>query len=343
MPVTIKDIAKRAGVSRGTVDRVIHKRGKVAPYLHQRIENVIRELGYKRNVIASQLALNKSLHIAVLIPHPSEDIFWSLPHLGIEQGVEDFSYMGIKTTPFYFNLAKPSSFTHASQQIDLSQFDACIVAPVFKEQAATFLKQVHESGIPIICINTEINIDIPYFYIGQASYQSGKLAGKLFNISLPNPKKIAIVQIGQTFHQAEHYIQKERGLHDYFKDQSKQVSIQLIQLNDYSNETYLQADFEKYDRDFGPFDGYFISNSKSYRFIKIADKSQKPKPIIIGFDLISDNITALQNDQIDFLINQNAKQQGFLAIRTIINHLIFGQTIDSRQYVSLDIVVKENA
>lgn len=342
MPVTIKDIAKRAGVSRGTVDRVIHKRGKVAPYLHQRIENVIIELGYKRNVIASQLALNKSLHIAVLMPHPSEDIYWSLPHLGIEQGVEDFAYMGIRTSLFYFNLAQPSSFENASKQIVLAEFDACIIAPIFKEEASVFLQKVHQSKLPIICINTEISIDIPYYYIGQASYQSGKLAGKLFDMCLSNPRKLAVVQIGQTFQHPEHYIQKEKGLHDYFTNYSKEILIHSIQLDDYSNEAYLQTDFENFENEFGPFDGYFISNSKSYRFIKIANASQKARPIIIGFDLLSENITALQNDQIDFLINQNAKQQGTLAIRSIINHLIFGQPIDSRQYVSLDIVVKEN-
>lgn len=66
------------------------------------------------------------------------------------------------------------------------------------------------------------------------------------------------------------------------------------------------------------------------------------KVIIIGFDLLAENITALQNGHIDFLINQNPKQQGFLAIKSIVNHLIFGQAIQERQYVSLDIVVNEN-
>lgn len=342
LSVTIKDIANRANVSRGTVDRVIHKRGNVAPYIQQRIENVITELGYKRNVIASQLARNKSLAIALLLPHPSEDIYWSLPHLGIEQGAEEYAYLGIKTSPFYFNLAQPSSFTHATEQIELSKFDACIVAPVFANEASHFLQQVHELGIPIICINTEIDIQIPYYYIGQASYQSGKLAGKLFDISIANPYNIAMIQIGQTFDQAEHYLQKEKGLRDFLREHSIQGHIQSIQLKDYSNESYLLSDLEQFIREHGPFDGYFIPNSKSFRFVKLLRKQLDAKAVIIGFDLISENMTALQNNEIDFLINQNPKQQGLLAIRSIVNHLIFGQEIESRQYVSLDIVVKEN-
>lgn len=340
MPVTIKDIAKRAGVSRGTVDRVIHKRGNVASYLEQRIENVIKELGYKRNIIASQLALNKSIHIGLLLPHPAEDIFWQQPQLGIEQAVEDYRYLGIQTTEFYFNLAQNSSFKHAMNQIDVSSFDAFIVAPMFKAESTAFLEQLDKSNIPVICINTEIKTNFPYYYIGQASYQSGKLAGKLFDISLQKASKIGVVQIGPSPFQAEHYLQKLQGLNDYIQENTLPISIHAIQLENYSNVAYLQYDLNVFIEQHGPFDGYFIPNSRSYQFISLI---QSANPVIVGFDLITENITALQNGQIDFLINQNPKQQGFLAVKSIVNHLIFGQMINDRQYVSLDIVVKENA
>ena len=52
MPVTIKDIAKAANVSRGTVDRTLNDRGGVNPDVAARIKSLASEMGYKPNTIA---------------------------------------------------------------------------------------------------------------------------------------------------------------------------------------------------------------------------------------------------------------------------------------------------
>jgi LacI family transcriptional regulator len=72
MRIRIKDIADKAGVSVGTVDRVIHKRGNVSAKVKAKVERVMTELGYRRNIIASTLAYNRTLRIAVLIFNNSD-------------------------------------------------------------------------------------------------------------------------------------------------------------------------------------------------------------------------------------------------------------------------------
>lgn len=57
--ITIADVAKLAGVSKGTVDRVLHDRGGVSRKSMEKIRQVIDELGYEPNVYASMLATRK--------------------------------------------------------------------------------------------------------------------------------------------------------------------------------------------------------------------------------------------------------------------------------------------
>ena len=57
--VTINDVAKAAGVSKGTVDRVLHNRGEVSKKSKEKVLRVIEELGYKPNLYASMLASQK--------------------------------------------------------------------------------------------------------------------------------------------------------------------------------------------------------------------------------------------------------------------------------------------
>ena len=58
--ITIKDIAQLAGVSKGTVDRVIHNRGEVSEASRQKVLEVAQRIGYKPNIYASLLASQKN-------------------------------------------------------------------------------------------------------------------------------------------------------------------------------------------------------------------------------------------------------------------------------------------
>ena len=47
--VTINDVAKAAGVSKGTVDRVLHNRGEVSRKSKEKVLKVIEELGFRHD------------------------------------------------------------------------------------------------------------------------------------------------------------------------------------------------------------------------------------------------------------------------------------------------------
>ena len=55
MSVTSKQIAELAGVSRGTVDRALHNRGRVSPEVAERIRKLADELDYQPNAIGRAL------------------------------------------------------------------------------------------------------------------------------------------------------------------------------------------------------------------------------------------------------------------------------------------------
>ena len=78
--MTIKDIAIKAKVSTGTVDRVIHKRGGVSKKTRTNIKNIIKKNNFKINSVASALAKKKEYKIATLMPTFNQnDMFWESP------------------------------------------------------------------------------------------------------------------------------------------------------------------------------------------------------------------------------------------------------------------------
>lgn len=70
-PVTIKEVAEKAGVSQMTVSRVINNQGLVKEATRTRVEQTIVELNYRPNLMARRLAGGKSLFIGLVYRNPS--------------------------------------------------------------------------------------------------------------------------------------------------------------------------------------------------------------------------------------------------------------------------------
>lgn len=73
--VSIKDIAKMAGVSIATVSRVINKNGKVAKETEEKILQIMKENNYVPNLLAKGMRTNKVTTIGIVIPDISNEFF----------------------------------------------------------------------------------------------------------------------------------------------------------------------------------------------------------------------------------------------------------------------------
>ena len=101
---TIKDIARMAGVSAGTVDRVLHNRGDVSEKSKEKVQKVLDEINYQPNVFAIGLAAKKKYVITCMIPHYNEHDYWHSVATGIE-----------RATPFQCERRLPVLHTWRSQ------------------------------------------------------------------------------------------------------------------------------------------------------------------------------------------------------------------------------------
>lgn len=75
--IRIKDIARLANVSVGTVDRVLHGRSGVSEASRKRVEEILKQLDYQPNMYASALASNKKYTFACLLPKHLEGEYWT--------------------------------------------------------------------------------------------------------------------------------------------------------------------------------------------------------------------------------------------------------------------------
>lgn len=75
MAVTIKDVAKKAGVSPSTVSRVMSNHPRISRETSRKVKEIMAELGYHSNIMARSLVSSKTYTLGMLLPRPAEELF----------------------------------------------------------------------------------------------------------------------------------------------------------------------------------------------------------------------------------------------------------------------------
>jgi multiple sugar transport system substrate-binding protein len=99
---TIKDIAKLAGVSHGTVSNVINCRGNVSAVKIRLVQEAARKLGYSTNAQAQKLRREKNRHLAFIIPN-IEQRTYQIFYTSLKANLENSGY----TTSLYLTSDSP--------------------------------------------------------------------------------------------------------------------------------------------------------------------------------------------------------------------------------------------
>ena len=344
MAITIKDIARLAGVSRGTVDRVLNNRGKVAEKVRLKVLRIAQEYGYTKNILASRLSINKVINIAIVLPDYKIDKFWKLPFDGIQNQEAKMKPFGIVITYYLFDLLDVKDYETMLEKATKSKPDAVLLAPVFKQESLKFLAMMNQNNIPVVCINSELDVDTATSYIGQDSLLTGRLAGKLFNLTDIKKDKIFVITFGHNSSNATHIQKKITGLKEYNFENNAGYIIEDLVIENFMDLESLQALSTQIEAEKKNLRGLFFTNSRSYHFLNNKDlvHSISSKVTIIGFDLLEENLDLLVKDKIDFILNQNPKKQGQYGVMSLFDHFIYSKPIQKRHYLQTDIVVKEN-
>ena len=339
--IRIKDIARLAGVSKGTVDRVLHKRGRVSTEAHQKVMKVLEEIDYKPNLIARTLSSNKTNRIIALLPNPAADEYWALTEAGIHQAEGEWSHYNINIEIRYFDPYDKASFKEKANDALLTKPNGIVTAPIFYDEAVIAFRNIRKEGIPYVLFNTNIPAVKPLCFIGQDGFHSGKVGAGLMYLGQQEGGKLAVLHLDEDIHNSVHLIEKERGFREYFQDRNK------IQFDVYAHN--LRPNSPGFDRNLAwvledpLLRGIFVSTSNGTSVVaSCLEKNGKEKIRLIGYDILEQNLKYLRRGTIEFLINQNPKKQAFLGITYLANHLVFKKAPPEMDLFPLEVITQEN-
>ena len=340
--IRIKDIARQAGVSVGTVDRVLHGRSGVSESSRTKVEEILKQLDYQPNMYASALASNKKYRFASLVPAHASGEYWSEVEEGMSLAVQTFSDFNISLDSYYYDQYVAGSFLSAGRSMLLSEPDAVVLSPTIEEETSQFVLLLRERGIPYIFVDSNLPALKPLAFYGQHARQSGYFAARIFKLLVQGSKEIVVFrQIYQNRLGSNQQLNREEGFYTYMREHHPELKI--WELNLYAkqpeeDEALLQEFFATHpDVSCG-----ITFNSRAYIIGEYMLKCGRKDFRLMGYDLLKRNVDCLKAGTIDFIIAQQPVLQGYNSIECLCNHLILRKNVKECNYMPISLITVDN-
>jgi len=340
--VRIKDIAEKAGVSIGTVDRVLHDRGEVAEKTRKKVLKIADDLQYTPNLAARTLASKKNYTISAIVPRGTVDnIFWNSHIEGIKQAINSLQPFLVSVRFYLFELNNEQEFTNCTRQLLNDGTDAVILAPVLKNEAQDFCLKLDERNIPYAFIDTYIKDTNCLAFIGEDAYQSGRIAASLIDFGLPEDKDILVVNISKNLDNTQHLNSRNQGFLSYFMDAGKNTGLKIsVEIPSYSIED-IDAKLDPIFRNNPGIGAVMVSSAKTYSIARYFERRNRRDIILVGYEVFDKNVLYMKKGYIDFLIRQRPYEQGEKAVEKLFNYLAHKNVPEKKEYQPVDIVNRE--
>ena len=192
--IRIKDIAERAGVSVGTVDRVLHKRPNVSKKALEKVNKALEEMDYRPNMYASALAYNKQYTFYCVLPKHEQEAYWDEIEEGAQACTDFRRDFGITLKFIYYERFNAAAFTRMVREFFTAKIDGVIIVPTTLEQTARFTEKLIERQIPYVLLDSYMPDLKPLAFFGQDSFASGYFAARMLMLLASKEKEIALVK-----------------------------------------------------------------------------------------------------------------------------------------------------
>jgi LacI family transcriptional regulator len=334
---SLKDIAARAKVSIGTVDRVLHNRGRVSEKTRARVQRIVQELDYRPNIHARNLSLDKVFRFAVIMPRFSQDSeYWRFPAKGIDKACRELEMYKVSANYFLFDRYSDTSFGRAFREALRSRPDGLLIAPVLSQKAVELVPSIPQ-GLPYVFFDSTIPGTDCLTFIGQDPFQSGLLAASLLQSIAGKEGNIAVVKVmPDDFHISE----RIRG---FFKGVNGSMTARLFEIDSHRGEAAFADVVEGILKELAPLKGIFVSNAWTHAVARSVQSVSAANGLtIIGYDLVPKNLRYLEQGLIGFLISQCPSTQGYEGIYCLYEHVVLRQKVKQTIMVPIDILTKNN-
>ena len=338
MPLTYKKIAELAGVSRGTVDRVLNNRGRVSPEVKKKIMELARQNQFVPNQAGKALAKARNpVKIGVVI-HLTQIPFFSQVLEGINKAAAEIKGLGGEILVSEIPTMDGEAHVKAVEGLLEQGVHGLCISPVEDAALRDYLNEERrERGIPIVTFNTDMTGLEHMCFVGLDNMRSGRTAAGLMNMLFAGGRGKTLIISGFAVNRANS--QRLDGFIEETADKYPNLEIVGIQFNADDEQSAYKITLSALE-DHPDLAGIYMIAAGQAGVCRALEQTGTARKIkVIVHDMLPETVEYINNGVIDFIIDQNAFEQGYLSARILYNYLFDGKTPECDNFFT-DISIK---
>lgn len=341
MGITLQQIAEMAGTTKSTVDKVIHDRPGVSEKKRQEIRRLLKEHGYEANPLAKALNYQKrKMKVAVILPGVT-----AAPDIkkGIEVVRQDFQSFNIQVEYQEIGASDAGAQAKCIRQLSRENVAGAVILPIRSEEVTKAIRELLDKKIPVVIVNSELQLDGILCYIGQNMQQSGSVAARMMRLFTGGPSQIGIISC----HNMLSHEQRERSFIECVENEYSDSRICGIRYILETPEDAYQQTLELL-QSAPEIDSLFITCGcvtdicravRDYR--QAAGKDTRP--VIICYEKYKEIRDLLRSREVACTLTGGLTKQGRFSMRVLFEYLVYDRLPEKKAFFfNNKIMIREN-
>ena len=336
---TVHDIAREAGVSLATVDRVLNARPRVREHSVRLVQAAVEKLGYVRDVSAANLAKRREYRFAFVIPDNKSQFVAT-----IRDALSDASRTPGPDRISIETILAPTDDPNATARVLLglipAQFQGVAIMCPETPQVRDAVTRLKQAGLAVVAMISDLPSSARDHFVGVNNVAAGRTAGALMGRFLDQkPGKVLVISGSLASRDS---IERRFGFDGILAERFPALNV-LPTIESRNDNHRLISIVRQILVSHGDIIGIYALGSGHAAILDVLRATDTIRhATVIMHELTPITRAALEADEVDVVIMQNVGHIVRSSIRVLRAHLDKTEIVESQETIRIEIVMREN-
>lgn len=334
---TVHDLAREAGVSLATVDRVLNARPGVRDATIERVQAAIDRIGYVRDVTAANLARRRQYRFAAVLPAGGGQFVDSLRGALQEAAVaSERTQVKVLTVPAH----DPHAVVKVLASVRASHFDGLALMIPETPQVRDAIARLRAEGLAVVALVSDLPNSERDHFVGINSRAAGRTAGLLMSRFLrPADGRVLIVSNSMLSRDS---LERRLGFDEVMAEEAPSVEV-LPSIESHDDPERMAEVVRTSLSVHGGVAGvYSLASGNTALLGALRQSGRLPGLTVIVHELTPVTRQALLDREVDAVITQNVGHLARSALRVMKAKTDGVGILEEQERIRIEVVVREN-
>jgi LacI family transcriptional regulator len=336
---TVIDIAREAGVSLATVDRVLNARPGVRAKTITAVNEAISRLGYVRDIAAANLARSRNYRMAVLLPDTESQFVQTLAD-ALREAASTAITARMQVDLIRFPAEDMHALAHRLAGLADQEISGIALMAPETPVVRDAVRALRQRGVPVVALVSDLPNSEPDHYVGIDSRAAGRTAavlmGRFLGVGCP---RVMVISNSMLLRES---IERRRGFDEVMLRDFPRVEV-LQTLETHGSPQVLRQVVGEMLATVGEVGGiYLLGTGHRALATALSELGLLGRVVIIGHELTPHTRAALQSGWLDAVIAQNVGHIARSTLRVLRAKADRMPIDESQETLRIEVILSEN-